>query len=48
VPTERSGGDPRSYYQVTPATAMALNDAPRADASKFRVIAANRHDSSLR
>ena len=40
IPTERSGGDPRSYYQVTPATQMGMNDAPAAPAAKeYKVIA---------
>ena len=40
VPAVRSGGDPRSYYQVTAAADMALNDAPAAPAAKeYKVIA---------
>jgi DNA repair protein RadC len=41
VPTVRSGGDPRSYYQVTPAANMALNDAPTLPppAREYKVIA---------
>lgn len=36
--TMRSGRDPRSYYEVTPATAMALNDAPLT-AKEYKVVA---------
>jgi len=40
LPTERSIRDPRSYYQVIPATDMALNDATAAPAAKeYKVIA---------
>ena len=40
VSAVRSGGDPRSYYPVTPAPGMALNDAPAAVAAKeYKVIA---------
>jgi DNA repair protein RadC len=38
VPRSRAGGDPRSYYQVTPATGMALNDAPPT-AKEYKVVA---------
>jgi DNA repair protein RadC len=33
-----AAGDPRSYYQVTPATGMALNDAPPT-AKEYKVVA---------
>ena len=40
APAVRSGGDPRSYYPVTPAAGMALNDAPAVRAAKeYKVIA---------
>jgi hypothetical protein len=40
IPTERSGGDPRSYYQVTPAIDMTLNDALTIPpAQEYKVIA---------
>jgi len=40
VPAVRSGGDPRSYYQVTAAAGMALNDALVVPAAKeYKVIA---------
>jgi hypothetical protein len=40
VPTLRSGGDPRSYYQVTPAMELTLNDAPASPTAKeYKVIA---------
>jgi hypothetical protein len=39
VPALRSGGDPRSYYAVTPAAELALNDAPAAIAKEYKVIA---------
>ena len=40
LPAVRSGGDPRSYYQVKSASAMALNDAQTTPAAKeYKVIA---------
>lgn len=40
LPAHRSKADPRSYYAVTPATAMALNDAPAAPVAKeYKVVA---------
>jgi DNA repair protein RadC len=39
APRTRSQGDPRSYYQVTPATGMALNDAPPPTAKEYKVVA---------
>jgi hypothetical protein len=38
VPRPRSGGDPRSYYQVKPASELAMNDAPPA-AKEYKVVA---------
>jgi hypothetical protein len=41
VPAVRSGGDPRSYYKIKPATSMALNDATMSEivAKEYKVIA---------
>ena len=39
VPSTRSGRDPRTYYQVTPATDIAMNDAPAAIAKEYKIIA---------
>jgi len=38
VPRSRAGGDPRSYYQVKPASELAMNDAPPA-AKEYKVVA---------
>jgi DNA repair protein RadC len=38
VPRPRSGGDPRSYYQVKPANALPMNDAPSM-AKEYKVVA---------
>lgn len=38
VPRSRAGDDPRSYYQVKPATGMVLNDA-LAIAKEYKVVA---------
>ena len=40
-PSLRATGDPRSYYRVTPATNMALNDAPMkpTTAKEYKVVA---------
>lgn len=38
VPRTRSGGDPRSYYQVKPASGMVMNDAPPM-AKEYKIIA---------
>ena len=38
VPRHRSGGDPRSYYQVTPASDLEMKDAPRT-AKEYKVVA---------
>jgi hypothetical protein len=39
VSRDRSQGDPRSYYQVTPAAGMALNDSPVPAAKEYKVVA---------
>jgi hypothetical protein len=41
VPRSRSGGDPRSYYEVTPASELAMNDAPVKPyaAQEYKVVA---------
>jgi hypothetical protein len=38
VPRHRAGGDPRSYYQVTTASELTMNDAPPM-AKEFKVVA---------
>ena len=38
VPRSRSGGDPRTYYQVKPTNELALNDAPPT-AKEYKVVA---------
>ena len=40
VPSHRAGGDPRSYYQVKPASGTELNDAPaQMFAKEYKVVA---------
>jgi hypothetical protein len=40
VPAIRSGSDPRAHYEVTPATEIAVNDAPMAGIAKeYKVVA---------
>ena len=40
IPSRRAGGDPRSYYQVKPASGMEMNDAPSAAfAKEYKVVA---------
>ncbi len=38
VPRPRSGGDPRSYYQVKPASDLEMKDSP-ATAKEYKVVA---------
>jgi DNA repair protein RadC len=38
VPRPRAGGDPRSYYQVKPASELEMKDAPPT-AKEFKVVA---------